>query len=87
MRFTTLREEKGLTYNAVGELLHRSSNGGLTTLRRAATAVLEAQEAVLSAGAYAILLTGVRGGVGQLGESLQRIQDSPPMHNANIMGS
>lgn len=47
-----LREVRGLTNKAVGELLDRSSHGGLTTLRRAATAVLEAQEVVFGAWAY-----------------------------------
>lgn len=81
-----LREVRRLTYKAIGYLLHRSSNGGLITLLRAATALLQAQEAVLGAEAYGVLLAGVHGGVAQLGESLQCVQVSPPMHNANILG-
>lgn len=45
--------------------------------------MLEAQEAVLGAGAYGVFLAGVRGGVAQLGEPLQH--ESSPMHNANIL--
>ena len=62
-----------------------ASSGTIARLCRAVTALLAAQKGVLGAGAYQALLAGVRGGVGQPGETLEKVQESPPRHKANSM--